>query len=246
MGHFAKRTMSGVLFMAAVLASGVVTFAQECREQSPQEHQAIMRVLDTTRAVLEAPILAGDWQVDKNRSGEKAPIAINPAPPRPLMTCQPLYNVEFIMKPDSTAGKPHYDKWKAALNGSDPSAVIGAAHELNLVRFGVALFENPPYLREEIRRPLARLTIPGVPLAYRVTTPPKGPGDDPVVHTYLSFGDWSGFPFDKDTYVKFPFVHKPGSPNIETLRVNVSGLPEIVDPIIKKVDWSRLGQALSK
>jgi len=232
--------------VALVLLFAPAAIAQECRDATPAERLAIMRVLDTTRRVFEAPLLAGDWQIESRKTGEKAPIAIKPMPPRPLMTCQALYSVEFVMKPDSAAGKPHYAKWKAAMDSSDPTAVLGVAHDLNLVRFGIALGENMPYLREEIHSPMTRLTIPGVPIAYRVTAPPKEPGDDPVVHTYLFFGDWSAFPFDTNTYIPYRFAHPIGSPNIETLRVNISGLPEVVDPVIRHVDWAQMAAALSR
>jgi hypothetical protein len=231
-----------------VAAAAVPARAQEeCRPQTPAEQQAINRVLDTTRAVVEAPILAGDWQIERKRSGEKTTIANHPSPPRPLMVCQGLYNVEFALKPDSARGKPLYEKWKTAMNdASDPKAMHDAVHALNLTKFGIALGENPPYLREEIHSALERLTISGAALAYRVTTPPKSPGDDPVVHTYLNYGEWAAFPFDKDKYVLYPFAHQPGSPNIETLRINISGLPEVVDPIIKQIDWAKMAQALTK
>ncbi len=219
----------------------------ECRAQTPAEQQAIMRVLDTARAVVEAPILAGDWQIERQRSGEKTTIATGPNPPRPLMVCQALYSVEFAMKPDSPRARPIYEKWNAAVNGSgDPKAVLEAGRAVSLTKFGLTIGENPPYLREELHYPLARLTIPGVPLAYRVTAPPKSAGDDPIVHTYLCFGDWTGFPFDKDAYVRYPFVHKPGSPNVETLRVNIAGPPEVVDPIVKQIAWAKMAQALTK
>jgi hypothetical protein len=234
------------LMMIAAAAAVPARAQEECRAQTPAEQQAIKRVLDTTRAVVEAPILAGDWQIARQRSGEKTTIANHPNPPRPLMVCQGLYNVEFAMKPDSPRAKPLYEKWTAAVNGSDPKAVLEAAHALSLTKFGVALGENPPYLREEIHSALERLTIPGVPLAYRVTTPPKNPGEDPIVHTYLNYGEWTAFPLDKDKYVLYPFAHQPGSPNIETLRVNISGLPEVVDPIIKQIDWAKMAQALTK
>jgi hypothetical protein len=165
------------------------------------------------------------------------------------MTCQSLYSVDFVLKPDSAAGKTHYAKWKAGMdnvNLADSKAIAAAAHELSLTQLGIAIGENPPYLRDEIHDPMTRLTIPGVPLAYRLTRAPRNPGEDPVVHTSLFFGDWAAFPFDKNTYVKFPFVHKPGSPNIETLRVTISGLPEVVDPMLKQIDWTKLAQALTK
>ena len=238
------RTAIGALVTALAFASPAI--AQECRDQTPAEHQAIMRVLDAAREVIESPLLAGDWQIERQRSGEKSTIALKPMPPRPLMTCQPLYSVEFVMKPDSPLGKPHYAAWKAFMDNPDPTRAAEAGHALNLTRFGLALGENIPYLREEIHDPMTRVTVPGVPLAYRVTAPPKNPGEDPVVHTYLCFGDWAAFPFEKNAYLKFPFVHPTGSPNIETLRVTISGLPEVVDPLLAKIAWARLAQALSK
>lgn len=240
------RLRATSLCAAVLLCAASPAAAQECREQTAAEHQAVMRVIDAMRQAVEGPLLAGDWQIERQRTGEKTTIAIKPSPPRPLMTCQPLYSVDFVMKPDSPRGQPHYAKWKAFTDNPDPKRVAEAAHELNLVRVGIALGENMPYLREEIHNPMTRLAVPGVPLAYRVTAPPKEPGEDPVVHTYLCFGEWSAFPFDKNAYVRFPFVHPIGSPNIETLRVNVSGLPEVVDPVIARIDWARLAQALSK
>src|SRR5215831_19231459 len=161
---------------AALLAIPSIARAQECRDQTPAEAQVIARALDTIRKVVEAPLLAGDWQIERTRSGEKAPIAIHPGPPRPLMTCMAFYSVDFVLKPDTPRGAAHYAKQKAAMDAvSDPKgAAVGVlAHELNLGQLSIAVGENMPYVREEIHDPLVRMTVPGVPLAYRVTPPPK-------------------------------------------------------------------------
>src|SRR5215831_10576540 len=126
--------------------------------------------------VCAAALLAGDWQIERTRSGEKAPIAIHPGPPRPLMTCMAFYSVDLVLKPDTPRGAAHYAKQKAAMDAvSDPKgAAVGVlAHELNLGQLSIAVGENMPYVREEIHDPLVRMTVPGVPLAYRVTPPPK-------------------------------------------------------------------------
>jgi hypothetical protein len=163
------------------------------------------------------------------------------------MTCTPLYSVSFLLKLDTPRGKAFYAKQKAAIDGAlDAKAILALAHDADLGQFSVALGENMPYLREEIHDPMVRLAIPGAALAYRVTPPPKNPGADSAVYTDLFFGDWAAFPWDKNANLRFPFAHPPGSPNIETLRVRISGLPEVVDPILKQIDWSKMSQALTK
>jgi hypothetical protein len=64
--------------------------------------------------------------------------------------------------------------------------------------------------------------------------------------TSLYFGNWTGADMNAKTYVGFPFVHKQSAAAIENIVVQIKGPAAAANEIIKKIDWSRLNEALSK
>ncbi len=64
--------------------------------------------------------------------------------------------------------------------------------------------------------------------------------------SYVCYGDWKTLPVQTADYVPFPFVHRPETPFIENFCVIVHGPAEAADPVLERIDWTRLKGALTQ
>ena len=228
----------------------------ECRDATPAEKQAAEKVATALKKNLEAPLLAGDWQMASGKTAlQNLSIANKPLPKRPLMSCSRIFDVKLQIKPESERGKK-----LSALNDSyapqaqnemaqaakginaGTDAIKKQAQILLEEGFEINVTENVPYLRERVDSAMSRLNVPGSALAYRLAA--SSEGENPV--SVICFGNWKDYPWNKNTYIPFPFVHSPGTPFIENMCVNLVAPDDVADSIIKSTDWGRINDALTR
>jgi hypothetical protein len=232
---------------AAVFLSGSVAVARaadECRPPTAQEKRALDKLSTALTKTVESSLVAQDWQVDSRGTAFDALLTVASKPaPRPIFVCSGEFKLQLSLDPSKGRGK---DLAEQAERYSKEGTTEGASkmfHAVALGKLEIRTNSNGMYLGQQLHY-VTRLSVGGVPLAYRLTTPPSNAGDDPSVETVLCFGDWSRFTSDR--YVPYPFAHAAGAPYIENACVQIKGLPETVDPILKSIDWQPLNDALTK
>jgi hypothetical protein len=251
--HVPPATMILVLLGSSVWA---LASESECRDATPAEKQAAEKVAAALKQNLEAPLLAGDWRIASEKTAlQNLFIANKPLPKRPLMTCSRIFDVKLQVKPESERGKK-LSALKDSYAQQAQNEMAQAAKGINagtdaikkqaqiLLEEGieVKVTENVPYLRQRIDSAITRLNVPGSALAYRLAA--SSEGDAPT--SVICVGNWKDFPWNKNTYIPFPFVHSPGTPYIENMCVNLVAPDDVADSIIKSTDWAQINDALSR
>lgn len=231
-----------LLLILPVLAFGDA----ECRQPTPQEKAAAEKVAKNLHDKLLAPILSSGWSVASEKSALTAlVIASNPAPPRPLMDCAPIFDVQLQPAPQNPRTKKIQDAFAQLQHAKGAADMNKLASIFASGQIEIRVLENSPYLRSQIDHPIKQINVPGAGVAYR---PVLQPGDEPTQTTTICFGAWKpAVTFSANNqYIPFPFVHAKGTPYIENMCVNIKTTQDVADEIVKQVDWTSLNQALTR
>lgn len=234
-------------------------FGSECRKQRQAEKQVISKAVKVFDENLVKPLQAMGWQVDDEDNGLDAVIANHPGPFRPLMLCDDLFHLKLSVNPNSAYGKMLHDSAEYYANQSSQhaddnklliQAVKNMARIQNMQNIEIQIAENDPYIKAEnsmdVNDRFTVLHIPGVAYACQYYGAPNEQLDLPKEHVSLFFGNWNGADMNAKTYVNYPFVHKIQSPFIENFYITITAPAKIFNEIIKKIDWSKLNEALTK
>jgi len=234
-----------------VIVSAVVTTAlsmaaradSECRDPTPAEKQVVLKLATVAKKTIVAPLLATGWAVDsQNTAFESIQVASHPGPVRPLMVCSSLFEEKLTADPQSARGQEMARNIATYSTDTSAKGVRKLARAMQAANIEIRVEPNNPYMRARLTD-FAPLSIPGVPVAYRVPAhiDPESPD---FVHVTLCFGDWHDFGTDR--YVPYPFAHPGGTAFIENACVELNGIPETLDSLIKQIGWAALEQGLTR
>ncbi len=246
--HCTAGLLAALLACAGVARAAPVR-GEQCRPPTPPERAAFLKLHEAVRDVVEAPLLAGDWQVQLGPlSIDDLTIATKVTPARPLTICSGRFEVRLRVDPASRRGKELQrlaEVYQAEGTGEGVSRMFQIVDQ---ERITIRLATNVPYLRTPIHGGKAeRLDVAGPDLAYRVRFEASDELNGERDATYLCYGNWQKtLPLQSHRDVPFPFVHTPLTPFIENMCVILEGPAEVTDPVVKSTDWNRLKGALTR
>jgi hypothetical protein len=241
---FGRRPFLLALAAICFATAGAARADDECRPPTPQEKQAAEKLAAALKTSVIAPLLAQGWTVDHSDTAfDSLTVAVKPAPPRPIMTCAGAFDLQLRLSLDSPRGKEIRRQAEAFSKENTTEGSLKMFHVLALGQLEIKTNENDPFVSVPLRN-VTHLEVRGAPLAYRTISPPASSADEPTVTTTVCVGDWTKFETDK--YAPYPFSHRPGTPFIENACVSFIAPVEVVDPILKTIDWRPVSDALTK
>lgn len=238
----------------------------ECRDQTNAEKKVITNAVSIFENTFLQPLQKMNWQITEEENGKNAQIAINPAPYRPMFLCSDFFDLKLNINPDSPLGKMMQDSAEYYNNlvsqyssqigqpSYDKSKLSQATRNMYRVqeagRAEISINANDPYLKQDwlldSKDRHTVLHIPGVAYAWQLYELPTDDLQSPVEKTMLYFGNWTGINMFTGTYAGYPFIHKQQSPYIENFVVTIIAQTAVANEIIKKIDWSKLNEAIKK
>lgn len=232
--------------LGALLIGHVMFGPDECRKPNALEQAAVLKFATAERDALLTPLEKAGWTADRFQSvfdgfmvGNSAPI-----PPRPFGVCTPTFEAKLEIDPGSARGAELQRQAEALAKQGTTDATKKMFYTIELGRLQISSDLNSPYIREAFHTPTTRIDVPGVPLAYKQTIAASSDADSVHQITTVCVGNWQNW--GTDTYVNYPFAHKPISPFVENACIDLQGLPEVVDAVTKQIDWTPLTAALTK
>lgn len=230
----------------ALAVGGPFRAQDECRKPTADEQAAVLKFATAERQTVLPPLERAGWKANSVKSVFDGFTVANrvPAPPRPLSVCTPQFEVTLELDPQSPRGAELQRQANALAQQGTADATKQMFHTIELGKLEIRTDTNSPYIREAFTTPAARLDVPGVPLAYTRTVAASSNVDSVHQTTTVCVGNWRNW--GTDTYVTYPFVHKPLTPFIENACVEFLGLPEVVDAAVKQIDWTPLNASLTK
>jgi hypothetical protein len=233
------------LVASAVTAAAVSSGARadsECRDPTPAEKQVIYKLATAVKKTVVEPLLARGWIVESQESAfESLNVASHPDLGRPIKTCTSVLSEKLTADPRSARGQELARNFAALSAGTSVQDARKLARAMQSASLEISVEANEPYLGSPLSD-FTPLSIPGVPLSYRV--PARIDKESPdFSHLTLCFGNWTHFGTDR--YVPYPFAHPGRTPFIENACIHVNGLPETLDELIKQVTWGAVEQGLT-
>ena len=242
----------------------------ECRKQRRSEKAVISKAVKVFENAFIPFLQKAGWQIENETNGYNTQIANHSVPFRPLFTCSDFFHLKLSLNGNSALGKMIHDsaeyygnqgrisgqqfqqtgqkKYVEALN----EATRKMAQFTAMQNMEISIDANDPYLKSGELGTTASgdhftvLHIPGVAYAcqgYRASNDEMSPPEEKVK---LCFGNWKGADLKANTYVAYPFVHKQQSAVIENFVVTITSPSKNLNDIIKKIDWDKLNEALTK
>lgn len=228
----------------------------ENRKQRHSEKEVIDKALNIFDEVLTQPLQNSYWKIVEGPDAKNIQIANNPYPFRPLF-CNNL-QLKLVVDPKSDYGRmlrdsaEYYGK-QSSQNPDDYKLINASVRNMariqHMQNLEISADINDPYLNEDHyigkQDRLTVLHIPGVAYACQIYKAPHEPLSPPDEFTELFFGNWAGAGNAKH-YTPYPFVHKQHAAAIENIELTITGPAAAADEIIKKINWSKLNEAITK
>jgi hypothetical protein len=231
----------------------------ECRKQRYTEKEVIGKAVKIFDNAFIQLLQKTGWQITEEKNGLTTQIADHPAPFRPLFMCSDFFSLKLSLDPNSAYGKMIQDSaeyYNQQLSQSSPGtkAYLQASQNLfrmqNMQTAEIAIDANSPYLKQDYtigsKDKSTVLHIPGSAYAWQLYLAPTDQLGSPEEKTMIFFGNWKGANMHSGTYVGYPFIHKQQAPFIENFVVTITAPASAANGIIKKIDWQKLNDALSK
>lgn len=232
----------------------------QCRQATDKEQQTINKLVTTMDDNLTPKLVDDNWvlemETDKNILVAEVPFA------RPLMFCVNAYRAAFKLKESS----PLYSQLNDSVNYymEQSSKTEDGNRALKLMEksgafvaeegYSISVVENSPayYLQEpgsgQMLDHYIKLTVPGTALAFQIWY--QGvKGDEPTQQTVLCFGDWKNNlvkAADVRWYFPYTFKHEKNTPFIENIVILIHADAARANDIIKRIDWTKMNDALSQ
>lgn len=252
-----KRPSPEMLAAMATLYCCITTMipqnasAQECRDPTAQEQQAVDKLIHALQDNLEPALLSHGWLANGGRTAlSNPPIAKHAAPMRPLMVCSTPYEGRFTTDPTTSWGKQLTDSINYYQAQNEPADMQNMFRLMGSAEIDIRMRENLPYLNIDIppTTTFTRLDIPGVALALQLSTPESKRSAAHQVETQLYFGNWDHAKVvsGNTAYaVPYPFGHAAGTPFIVNMVVHITATAEVAANLLKMVDWRRVAAGLT-
>ncbi len=242
------RIVQRLLLFILLFVSALSCLAQECRPATADEKKVLEKMINTIKQQLESPLLQDGWIEESEKTPLPDPqIAKSPGPVRPLMSCSFVFDAQLKVDPNSNRGKMLADsaKYYSDLGTTESAqkmfAVLGRS-EIN-----IHAIENVPYLNIHVSpsAKIKKLIVPGVAIVLQSSDTNNGPDQEDV---QFYFGNWDNAKVTSgnDAYkIRYPFQHPVGTPYIVNMMVRLKGSAQAIDPILKKINWEKLNEALT-
>jgi hypothetical protein len=244
MRNFARCLLPAVAALAVLFSA--VPARSQCREGTTQERQAAENAARIVQQSVEKPIASLGWTPQSEKSALTTfSVATNPNPPRPLMSCSPIFDARL----EINSANSHYAMIHAETEllmsgkikpGSPDMAEASRATAASQIE--IRATENVPYMRGVHSAPLHKIDLPGAAVAFQETSA----SDQLLQEATICFGAWKpDVVYAAGGSVPFPFAHPKGTPFIENLCVRITAAPNMLQELLSKVDWQQLNAALS-
>ena len=242
------RTVRRLLLSTLLFVSVLSCLAQECRSATADEKKVLEKMINTLKKQLESPLLQDGWVAGSEKTPLPNPqIAKNPGPVRPLMSCSFVFDVQLKADPNSDRGKMLADSAKyysdlGTTEGAQKMFAVLGRSEIN-----IHAVENVPYLNIHVS-PSAKtkkLIVPGVAIVLQSSDTNNSPDQEDVE---FYFGNWDNAKVTSgnDAYnTLYPFHHPISTPYVVNMMVHLKGSAQVIEPILKKINWKKLNEALT-
>lgn len=242
------RRNKPALFIAALCSlfagsAAAVLAAQEShlRRPNPAESAVISHYREVMHQVLDK-FQSDDFDqnVDYDVSDDVF-IANDPDVP---LDINEMMQRTYTVKPGSKLFDAQFAPVIQKLNGThDPNELAAISKQMKINRYSVEVHFNA--LSARVKPPPGAnpdLRIPGAALAYRVGNYKFDKGTSVV----LLFGDWKSATWrPSDNTYRFKFKHAAHQPFIENVAIQLDGLAEGIDPLLRNINWQRVNDVLS-
>lgn len=231
----------------------------ECRKQRRSEKEVITKAINVFDNTLISSLQNIGWKVNEEQNGLNGVVANHPGPFRPLSLCSPFFELKLSLDPNSDYGKKlqdsaEYYAQQSSQNANDDKALVQATQNMfrirNMQNISISIDANSPYIKSEYhtgsKDRFTVLHIQSVPYAYQIYQAPSDNLGTPEESTYLCFGKWDGADMHASSYVNYPFVHKQSASAIENFEIMIKAPASVANEIIKKIDWSKMNEALTR
>ncbi|HVV53964.1 MAG TPA: hypothetical protein VHC47_01495 [Mucilaginibacter sp.] len=224
-------------------------FGDECRKPRRAENKVIGNAKSVVSDYLRSPLQQMGWHVNGNDE-MKTVISSKPSPFRPMGLCDDPMDMKLQLGANSEYGRMMADSAEYYSKLGTTEGALNMFRIQGMRALQIRVFVNDPYIKSVFNHGSSDkyivLKVPGAGYACRFVNAPQSSIDQPQVATDLYFGNWAGANMNARDYVNYPFTHKMQSPYIENMRVEIDGPAQVVDDILKKIDWSKLNAALAK
>jgi hypothetical protein len=231
----------------------------ECRRQRHSEKDVIDKAVHIFDDAFLQPLQKMGWQITEEKNGHTTQIADHPSPFRPLFMCSDFFSLKLTLDPNSAYSKmiqdsaEYYNK-QLSQNAPGTKTYMQASQNFfriqNMQTAEISIDANDPYLKQDYtigsKDRSTDLHIPGTAYAWQLYLAPADELGTPEEKTMLFFGNWKGVNMHSGTYVGYPFIHKQHAPSIENFVVTITAPASAANEIIKRIDWNKLNEAISK
>jgi len=227
----------------AIVALGAGSASAELREPTPQEKQALDKIIAAVGKVLD-PIENDDWE--KSADAYDGDPQVNAKPDVPLNINQNFqrdYRVRHGSEREQKIIGPLLEQLMKAGSMESKQAIGRKVRPLTTLTAYAYINLGTVDVRQV---PEAGLQVAGAAFVYAVD-PNEAFCQSGASCYLLGFGNWqSARRKPGEQALHFQFAHKPGTPFVENVVIRLTGAQDRIRQLFQTVGWNALNDALTR